>query len=175
MFSGLQCLGGNIRSPAPDAEIKTAFERLSAASVLGCDTETSGLSARYGKLYSIQFSDGDFSVLVPYSEGVEPGILSELLGDGHDRQDISQRKIRSRLPAGKRYRNAKRFRHNDRRKGADERSEPVCFARRNSLSLLRGRSGKIPPIQIHQSLGRRFGPKNWSNTRCRTSCTFPSS
>ena len=65
-----------------DAEIKTAFERLAAASVLGCDTETSGLSARYGKLYSIQFSDGDFSVLIPYSEGIEPGILSQLLVDG---------------------------------------------------------------------------------------------
>ena len=64
------------------AEIKTAFERLAAASVLGCDTETSGLSARYGKLYSIQFSDGDFSVLIPYSEGIEPGILSQLLVDG---------------------------------------------------------------------------------------------
>jgi len=64
------------------AEIKTAFERLAAASVLGCDTETSGLSARYGKLYSIQFSDGDFSVLVPYSEGIEPGLLSQLLVDG---------------------------------------------------------------------------------------------
>ena len=66
-----------------DAEIKTAFERLAAASVLGCDTETSGLSARYGKLYSIQFSDGDFSVLIPYSEGIEPGILSQLLVDGN--------------------------------------------------------------------------------------------
>jgi DNA polymerase-1 len=64
-----------------DAEIDIAFERLSGAGVLGCDTETSGLSARYGKLYSIQFSDGDFSVLIPYSEGVEPGVLSGLLAD----------------------------------------------------------------------------------------------
>ena len=64
-----------------EAEIKTAFERLAAAAVLGCDTETSGLSAKYGELYSIQFSDGDFSVLLPYSEGVEPGILADLLSD----------------------------------------------------------------------------------------------
>jgi DNA polymerase-1 len=62
-------------------EIRTAFERLASASVLGCDTETSGLSARYGKLYSIQFSDGEFSVLLPYSEGVEPGVLTRLLSD----------------------------------------------------------------------------------------------
>jgi DNA polymerase-1 len=62
-------------------EIRTAFERLASASVLGCDTETSGLSARYGKLYSIQFSDGEFSVLLPYSEGVEPGVLTKLLSD----------------------------------------------------------------------------------------------
>ena len=62
-------------------EIKTAFERLASATVLGCDTETSGLSAKYGKLYSIQFSDGDFSVLLPFSEGVKPGILTELLSD----------------------------------------------------------------------------------------------
>jgi DNA polymerase I len=64
-----------------DAEIKTAYERLAGAVVLGCDTETSGLSAKYGRLYSIQFSDGDFSVLLPYSEGVEPGRLSHLLAD----------------------------------------------------------------------------------------------
>jgi DNA polymerase I len=65
-----------------DAEIKTAFERLASASVLGCDTETSGLSAKYGRLYSIQFSDGTFSVLLPFSEGIEPGILADLLGNG---------------------------------------------------------------------------------------------
>lgn len=64
-----------------DAEINTAFERLASASVLGCDTETSGLSAKYGRLYSIQFSDGEFSVLLPFSEGVRPGILADLLGN----------------------------------------------------------------------------------------------
>lgn len=64
-----------------EGEIKTAFERLTIADVLGCDTETSGLSAKYGRLYSIQFSDGDLSVLVPLSEGVAPGVLANLLGD----------------------------------------------------------------------------------------------
>lgn len=64
-----------------ETEIEQAFERLSAASVLGCDTETSGLNARYGKLFSIQFSDGDFNVLVPVSEGVAIGRLAEILED----------------------------------------------------------------------------------------------
>ncbi|CAN5473270.1 hypothetical protein BH10ACI3_BH10ACI3_25460 [soil metagenome] len=62
-------------------EIANAFERLSTAFHLGCDTETSGLSARTGRLYSVQFSDGEFNVLVPISEGVPLGILSELLED----------------------------------------------------------------------------------------------
>ena len=62
-------------------EIEVAFARLSGADSLGCDTETSGLSPKYGKLFSIQFSDGKFSVLVPLSEGVEPGQLARLLVD----------------------------------------------------------------------------------------------
>jgi DNA polymerase I len=62
-----------------DSEIGIAFERLSSAAHLGCDTETSGLSARSGKLYSVQFSDGEFNVLVPVSEGVSLGPLSEIL------------------------------------------------------------------------------------------------
>ncbi|MCY7377704.1 MAG: ribonuclease D [Pyrinomonadaceae bacterium] len=60
-------------------EIETAYEKLSASAVLGCDTETSSLSARYGKLFSIQFSDGDFNVLVPLSENVSMGKLAALL------------------------------------------------------------------------------------------------
>lgn len=60
-------------------EIETAYETLGAAAVLGCDTETSSLSARHGKIFSVQFSDGDFSVLVPTSEGVSMGKLGELL------------------------------------------------------------------------------------------------
>ena len=62
-----------------ESEIGIAFERLSSVAHLGCDTETSGLSARSGRLYSVQFSDGEFNVLVPVSEGVSLGRLSEIL------------------------------------------------------------------------------------------------
>lgn len=62
-------------------EINLAFERLCAAEALGCDTETSGLSAKYGKLYSVQFSDGALNVLVPVSENVALGRLAEILAN----------------------------------------------------------------------------------------------
>lgn len=62
-------------------EIEVAREKLGASAVLGCDTETSSLSARGGRIFSVQFSDGDFSVLVPTSEGVQLGELAELLDD----------------------------------------------------------------------------------------------
>ena len=62
-------------------EIDLACSRFSSATVVGCDTETSSLNPRYGKLFSIQFSDGDFNVLVPLSEGVSPGRLLDLLAD----------------------------------------------------------------------------------------------
>lgn len=60
-------------------DIETALQRLSAATEIGCDTETSSLSARHGKLFSVQFSDGDFNVLVPLSEGVALGRLAAVL------------------------------------------------------------------------------------------------
>lgn len=60
-------------------DIRLARERLSKAAAIGCDTETSALNAKYGKLFSIQFSDGDFNVLVPVSEGVTLGRLAEVL------------------------------------------------------------------------------------------------
>lgn len=60
-------------------EINLAFEKLSAAQNIGCDTETSSLSVRHGRLFSAQFSDGDFNVLVPISEGVSLGKLAEIL------------------------------------------------------------------------------------------------
>lgn len=63
------------------AEIDEVFSRLTMSQAIGCDTETSGLNARSAKLYSIQFSDGGLDVLVPLSEGVELGKLSELLTD----------------------------------------------------------------------------------------------
>ena len=67
--------------PRTDIDLETAYLRLSTAHSLGCDTETSGLSSRTGKLFSIQFSDGDLSVLLPLSEGVGLGPLATLLAD----------------------------------------------------------------------------------------------
>ena len=64
-----------------DAEIATAYERLSPAASIGCDTETSGFSARNGRLFSVQFSDGEFCVLVPTSEGIALGPLTDLFVD----------------------------------------------------------------------------------------------
>lgn len=64
-----------------EEEIASACERLCRATVLGCDTETSGLSPKYGKLYSVQFSDGEFNVLVPLSEGVGMGMFADILAD----------------------------------------------------------------------------------------------
>jgi DNA polymerase-1 len=68
------------------AEIDLAFERLSMAKQVGCDTETSGLSARHGKLYSVQFSDSEYNVLVPVSEGVPLGRLADILADNSIRK-----------------------------------------------------------------------------------------
>ena len=73
----------NIFVVRTESEIDAAYETLSLAKRLGCDTETSGLSARHGRLFSVQFSDGEFNVLVPVSEGVPLGRLGEiLLSDG---------------------------------------------------------------------------------------------
>jgi ribonuclease D len=60
-------------------ELEHAYERLSQATAIGCDTETSGLSAKSGRLFSVQFSDGEFNVLIPVSEGIALGPLSWLL------------------------------------------------------------------------------------------------
>ena len=62
-------------------DISIAYERLALADVIGCDTETSGLSSKYGKLFSVQFSDGQFNVLVPISEKVELGKLADIFTD----------------------------------------------------------------------------------------------
>lgn len=69
----------NILVARSAADIETAYEKLSRAEILGCDTETSALSARKGKLFSVQFSDGEFNVLVPVSERVALGRLEEIL------------------------------------------------------------------------------------------------
>lgn len=58
-----------------------AFDRFAKAEALGCDTETSGLDPSSGRLFSIQLSDGDYSVLIPLSEGVSPGRLIEILAN----------------------------------------------------------------------------------------------
>ncbi|MCB1024724.1 MAG: hypothetical protein KDB79_10060 [Acidobacteria bacterium] len=71
----------NICIPRTRSEIDLAFETLSKASVLGCDTETGLLDPRYAELFSVQFSDGEFNVLVPNSEGVELGRLAAILED----------------------------------------------------------------------------------------------
>ena len=60
-------------------EMQRAYDRLSTASILGCDTETSGLGAKTGRLFSVQFSDGEFNVLVPVSEGIELGLFADIL------------------------------------------------------------------------------------------------
>lgn len=65
-----------------EAEIEAAYERLSPAARLGCDTETSGFNSRHGRLFSVQFSDGSFNVLVPVSEGIALGRLAEILNNG---------------------------------------------------------------------------------------------
>src|SRR5437879_4225248 len=73
--------GVDILVARTEEEITRGYERLAAARVLGCDTETSGLSARHGRLFSVQFSDGEFNVLVPVSEGVSLGQLAGILTD----------------------------------------------------------------------------------------------
>ena len=60
-------------------EIELAYKKLSQAKIIGCDTETSGLSPQKSKLFCVQFSDGDFNVLVPISENIALGKLSEIL------------------------------------------------------------------------------------------------
>ena len=62
-------------------ETDLAYSRLSTADAIGCDTETSSLNPKYGKLFSIQFSDGEFNVLVPLSEAIPLGKLAGILAD----------------------------------------------------------------------------------------------
>jgi DNA polymerase-1 len=69
----------NVSIARTPQDIEAAFEKLNAAQNLGCDTETSGFDARRGRLFSVQFSDGDFNCLVPMSEGVGLGKLARIL------------------------------------------------------------------------------------------------
>lgn len=69
----------NILIVRSEKDIDFACSRLCLSTEIGCDTETSGLSARTGRLFSVQFSDGEFNALVPVSEGVQLGKLAEIL------------------------------------------------------------------------------------------------
>ena len=71
----------NILIARSAGDIETAYEKLADAEAVGCDTETSGLSARHGRLFSVQFSDGDFNVLIPVSENVRLGKLELVLSN----------------------------------------------------------------------------------------------
>jgi ribonuclease D len=71
----------NVLVARASEEIDLAYSRLSTGNPIGCDTETSSLNSKYGKLFSIQFSDGEFNVLVPLSEGVRIGKLADVLAD----------------------------------------------------------------------------------------------
>ena len=62
-------------------ELDEAATRLSSARALGCDTETSGFGAREARLFSVQFSDGAYNVLVPTSEGTALGPIAGVLAD----------------------------------------------------------------------------------------------
>jgi len=64
-----------------DTDLNEAFKVLSESNVLGCDTETSSLSGKTGRILSVQFSDGETSVLIPTSEGVGLGGFIGLLED----------------------------------------------------------------------------------------------
>ena len=81
MLSGLESILVNILVARTAEEIDLAYARLSSAEAVGCDTETSSLNSKYGKLFSVQFSDGEFNVLVPLSEGIVLGRLRDLLAD----------------------------------------------------------------------------------------------
>jgi ribonuclease D len=71
----------NILVARTSEDIESACRKLSTAGELGCDTETSGFSARFGRIFSVQFSDGETNVLVPLSEGVPLGPFGEILED----------------------------------------------------------------------------------------------
>lgn len=71
----------NVLVARTSEEIASAYDSLKGAPCVGCDTETSGFTSRSGRLYSIQFSDGNYNVLVPISEGVSLGPLTKILSD----------------------------------------------------------------------------------------------
>lgn len=62
-------------------QLADAYDRLASSENIGCDTETSSLSPQKGRLFSIQFSNGELGVLVPISEGIHPGPLADILAN----------------------------------------------------------------------------------------------
>jgi ribonuclease D len=72
----------NVLVARSEEQTGDAAARLAGARAVGCDTETSGFNSRSGRLFSVQFSDGEFNVLVPVSEGVGLGPLADVLADG---------------------------------------------------------------------------------------------
>jgi ribonuclease D len=71
----------NILIARSDEDIETAYDNLFSSNLIGCDTETSGLSAATSKLFSVQFSDSEFHCLVPTSEGIALGKLAGILSN----------------------------------------------------------------------------------------------
>lgn len=71
----------NVLVARTTSDIDLAFSRLSNVEAVGCDTETSSLNPKFGKILSVQFSDGNFNVLVPVSEGISLGKLASILND----------------------------------------------------------------------------------------------
>lgn len=64
-----------------ERDAASAAKTLADATVLGCDTETTGLHPSRGRLLSIQFSDGERHVLIPVSEGVSAEPFAALLAE----------------------------------------------------------------------------------------------
>ena len=91
------------------ADLQNAFERLAAAEHLGCDTETSGFTSASSKLYSVQFSDGEFNVLVPVSEGVDLGPMAAILRDSSIRKAFHNAKFDLEFLRGNGYEVANYF------------------------------------------------------------------
>lgn len=81
MLSALQSEAVKRQVVRTQSEIKEMAQILSDSEAVGCDTETSSLHAKFGKLHSIQFSSADVSILVPISEGVEIGALKAVLAN----------------------------------------------------------------------------------------------
>jgi ribonuclease D len=127
----------NILIARSKSDIEAAYEKLVKAEVLGCDTETSGLSARHGRLFSVQFSDGDFNVLVPTSENIQLGKLELVLSNPNITKIFHNAKFDLEFLRENGFVSRKRFLHDDRRKSSDQRRESIGEFGGNFISLFR--------------------------------------